>query len=167
MKISVLILTVLLLVSCNYRFTKEGRGVTVEKEIPEPFTIKGTYKITNYVFAEISAMEDQKAKEWLGKELVIDELFHFNFDQIEGYKDLFVGQNECKCTNLADPYTIAAEKFYDSQNVSLKELNVTEQMLTIYESECTDYPLEKVALTNDHRLIFNWDGVYFILTKTK
>jgi hypothetical protein len=63
-----------------------------------------------------------------------------------------------------DPYSVAAEKFYDEQ-VSLKELNVTEQELTIYGSECTDYPLQKVALTNDHRLIFSWDGVYFILTK--
>ncbi len=164
MKIPVLILSVLLLVSCNYRFTKEGRGVTVEKEIPEPFTIKGTYKITSYVFAEVSAMDDEKAKEWLGKELVIDELFHFNFNEVESYKDLSPDKNECKCTNLMDPYSVAAEKFYDEQ-VSLKELNVTEQELTIYESECTDYPLQKVALTNDHRLIFSWDGVYFILTK--
>ncbi len=165
MKIVVLISLIILLFSCNYRVVKQNESVIVQKEEPKDFDIKGTWEITHYVFGEIAAMDDEGAKQWLNKKLIIDDAFHFNFQEIENYKDIFKGQNDCTCVNLESPMLETAEKCFS--NVSLEELRITKTTLKVYEGMCNSHPLHRIFLTHDHRIIINWDGVFFVLTKTK
>lgn len=133
-----------------------------EKQI----SIKGTWTISKYYFAQISGMDEKMASEWLNKQLIIDDtLLHFDFQKIEYYKDLFKNENVCIIKNLNNPEIAPMSEYFDTIRDPLKDLKLTNSSIKIYKTNCKDNPFSEFVLSDNNEIIIQWDGAFFLLTK--
>jgi hypothetical protein len=131
----------------NYleKFKKIDRTFLIQNQ-----SIQGTWVVNRYSFGRISAMSEEEANEWIGKNLYIDkDKISFEFSKISQYKNV---KSDCTILNLDKP-EIIFEDYTD------------ESIYKYYKTNCTTHPFADFTINKNNELIIGWDGVEFTLLK--
>lgn len=163
------ILTFLLIVILTFSYS-EGNSQDLKKIntkdslISGKNIITGIWTIKQFYFAQISAMDEKTASEWLNKDLIINSKTHFNFDKIKAYKNVFKDENECEIINIKSPEITKPSNYFDTIRDPLSDLKIN-GVIKIFKTKCKDNPFSEFVLTENNRIIIHWDGVFFVLVK--
>ena len=110
-----------------------------------PMTIAGTWTIKKYYFSDISAMDEKMASEWLDKTLIIDSNTHFNFENIQTYKEVFRNENDCEIINIEKPEIVKPSDYFDMNRDPVSDLNI-KGMIKIFRTKCKDNPFSEFEI---------------------
>lgn len=118
------------------------------------------WSIKSFTFNKISAIDSSQAKEWLGKELFIDDSIHFDMQQIPSYASMFSNQKACKIKDITpfqiDPFEegFIRELLENPKNKNISFYNIN--------TECETSPNAHLIINSQLDLIMLWDGTFFM-----
>lgn len=133
------------------------------------FHLQGSWTVTKYIFADISAMTDKIAKEWLGKKATVEKVIHFPYYDIPSYKDIF-DQTYCGYIDNRRLYPdtiVSTEKHFQQFKINYHSLGINKNNILLVRTACADTPFKEIIIKNDSELIIYWDGTFFVLTRDK
>ena len=139
------------------------------KEHTNDFHLKGSWTITKYISADISAMTDKIAKEWVGKKATVEKVIHFPYYDIPSYKDVF---DQTYCGYIDNRYLypdtiVSTEKYFQQFKINYQSLGLNKNTILLVRTACADTPFHEIIIKNDNELIIHWDGIFFVLTRDK
>ena len=59
------------------------------------YSFKDEWTVSDFEFANMSAMDEEMALEWMGKKAIIDKQLYFEYQNIKSYKKIFEGDSFC------------------------------------------------------------------------
>jgi hypothetical protein len=155
-----LVIFILLLTSFAY-----GQNAKQTKD----FNLKGSWTVTKYTFADITAMTDKIATEWKGKKATVAKVIHFPYYDIPTYKDIFQ-QSYCgyiEKRHLYPDTVVATEKYFEQFKINHTKLGLSTKTIRIVRTNCAETPFKEMIVKNDNEIIIFWDGTFFTLTRDK
>jgi hypothetical protein len=155
-------LTVLILLSINSVF---GQTTKPTKD----FNLKGSWTISSYTFADVTAMTDKIATEWKGKKATVAKVIHFPYYEIPSYKSVFE-QSYCgyiEKRHLYPDTIVSTEKYFEQFKINYNELGLNKKTIRIVRTNCESTPFKEMVVKNDNEIIIFWDGTFFTLTRDK
>ena len=134
------------------------------------FNLQGSWTISNYSFADISAMTDKVAQEWKGKKATVKKVIHFPYYDIPSYKDTFKGDTYCGYIEkryLHPDTIVSTEKYFEQFKINYTKLGITKKTTLLVRTNCSDTPFKEIIVKNDNEIIIFWDGTFFTMTRDK
>ncbi len=59
------------------------------------YTFEDEWTVSDFEFANMSAMDEEMALEWMGKKAIINKQLYFEYKNIKSYKNIFEGDSFC------------------------------------------------------------------------
>ena len=131
------------------------------------FKLKDEWSITNYRFADISAMDEEMALEWIGKKAIINKQLYFEYQDIKSYKNIFKGDSFCAYRKSWTKEKVSTDSFLRYYRISAGELGMNRNEILIIHTACSGSPFHDIIVKSNNEIIVSWDGVFFTLTRKK
>ena len=147
----VFIVVTALLTACGVDNLELSKNISAPKNINLP--IEGRYVVEEFKLSTVSAMTEEEAKGYIGREAV----FHEDV--------VFVGDNYCYEPNFKIKYVKAKEYLIYQYKTNPEFLNITDEEIQIVSiSGAKQFFYDFIKLSDDAILV-NIDGVFFYLRK--
>ena len=126
--------------------------------------IKGKWTITEYHFGYTYAINNDQVKQFIGKELTIGSTnYKFPFEKLERLKKIFTN-NKIRFTKVTRRKIKTHSFFFKT---SPKWVPPNMGSCFIYEFNGENTPFSSLLEIDNNHLVSIWDGVYFLLTRSK
>ena len=121
--------------------------------------------MSNYGFADISAMEEEMALEWMGKKAIIDKQLYFEYQNIKSYKNIFEDDSFCTYSKGWTKEKVLTDSYCSDYGITAGELGIDQNEILIIHTSCAGTPFQDIVVKSDDEIIVSWDGVFFFLTR--
>jgi hypothetical protein len=131
------------------------------------FELKDEWIVSDYGFADMSAMEEEMALEWMGKKAIIDKQLYFEYQKIKSYKNIFEGDSFCTYNKGWSKEKVFTDSFLSDYGITAGELGIDQNEILIIHTSCSGTPFQDIVVKSNDEIIVSWDGVFFFLTREK
>jgi hypothetical protein len=129
--------------------------------------LKGRWEIVSYVFSDEPAMSEEVAKEWIGKEAIIDTQIQFNCKGITYYGQLFAELEKIRSFNIKKIILFDSDELYILARTDAKDLGIKEKVIQEIVTDEASVPLGSIILINRSKMTFMFDGTWFLMKRQK
>jgi hypothetical protein len=133
------------------------------------FYLEGSWTVSKYTFADVSAMTDKVAQEWMGKKATVKKVIHFPYYDIPSYKNIFT-ESYCEYNrkrHLHPDTIVSTEKYFKDLKINSAKLGITAKTIKLVRTGCKESPFKEMIVKNEDEIIIFWDGTFFTLTRDK
>lgn len=131
------------------------------------FQLKDEWTVTDYRFANISAMDEELVLEWIGKKAIVNKQLYFEYQNIKSYKKIFEGDSFCAYRKGWTKEKVSKDWFSRYYGISVGELGINQNEILIIHTACSGSPFHDIIIKSNDQIIVSWDGVFFTLTRKK
>jgi hypothetical protein len=129
------------------------------------FELKDEWIVSNYGFADMSAMDEEMALEWMGKKAIIDKQLYFEYQNIKSYKNIFEDDSFCTYSKGWTKEKVLTDSYCSNYGITAGELGIDQNEILIIHTSCAGTPFQDIVVKSDDEIIVSWDGVFFFLTR--
>ncbi|MAZ96190.1 MAG: hypothetical protein CMP53_01555 [Flavobacteriales bacterium] len=131
------------------------------------YTFEDEWTVSDFEFANMSAMDEEMALEWMGKKAIINKQLYFEYKNIKSYKNIFEGDSFCTYRKGWTKEKVFTDSFLSDYGITASELGIDQNEILIIHTSCSGTPFQDILIKSDDEIIVSWDGVFFILTREK
>ena len=131
------------------------------------YSFKDEWTVSDFEFANMSAMDEEMALEWMGKKAIIDKQLYFEYQNIKSYKKIFEGDIFCTYSKGWTKEKVLTDSYFSDYGITAGELGIDQNEILIIHTPCAGTPFQDILIKSDDEIIVSWDGVFFILTREK
>ncbi len=131
------------------------------------FKLNGLWRVDRYILAEISAMDDKMAIQWIGKKAIINRYLYFEYSKIPDYKEVFNENATCNLKIEQIRNSVPSDDYFFENHKSNTNLGLTQKAISIIKTNCKGTPFEEIIMLTPTQIIIQWDGAFFFLTKER
>ena len=131
------------------------------------YSFKDEWTVSDFEFANMSAMDEEMALEWMGKKAIIDKQLYFEYQNIKSYKKIFEGDSFCAYRKGWTKEKVLTDSYFSDYGITAGELGIDQNEILIIHTPCAGTPFQDIVVKSDDEIIVSWDGVFFILTREK
>ena len=131
------------------------------------YTFEDEWTVSDFEFANMSAMDEEMALEWMGKKAIIDKQLYFEYQNIKSYKKIFEGDSFCTYSKGWTKEKVLTDSYFSDYGITAGELGIDQNEILIIHTPCAGTPFQDIVVKSDDEIIVSWDGVFFILTREK
>ena len=131
------------------------------------YSFEDEWTVSDFEFANMSAMDEEMALEWMGKKAIINNQLYFEYKNITSYKNIFEGDSFCTYRKGWTKEKVFTDSFLSDYGITASELGIDQNEILIIHTSCSGTPFEDILIKSDDEIIVSWDGVFFILTREK
>ena len=129
------------------------------------YTFEDEWTVSDFEFANMSAMDEEMALEWMGKKAIIDKQLYFEYQNIKSYKKIFEGDSFCAYRKGWTKEKILTDSYFSDYGITAGELGIDQNEILIIHTPCAGTPFQDIVVKSDDEIIVSWDGVFFFLTR--
>ena len=129
------------------------------------YTFEDEWTVSDFEFANMSAMDEEMALEWIGKKAIIDKQLYFEYQNIKSYKKIFEGDSFCAYRKGWTKEKILTDSYFSDYGITAGELWIDQNEILIIHTPCAGTPFQDIVVKSDDEIIVSWDGVFFFLTR--
>jgi hypothetical protein len=131
------------------------------------YSFEDEWTVSDFEFANMSAMDEEMALEWMGKKAIINKQLYFEYKNIKSYKNIFEGDSFCTYRKGWTKEKVFTDSFLSDYGITASELGIDQNEILIIHTSCSGTPFQDILIKSDDEIIVSWDGVFFILTREK
>ena len=129
------------------------------------YTFEDEWTVSDFEFANMSAMDEEMALEWMGKKAIIDKQLYFEYQNIKSYKKIFEGDSFCAYRKGWTKEKVLTDSYFSDYGITAGELGIDQNEILIIHTPCAGTPFQDIVVKSDDEIIVSWDGVFFFLTR--
>jgi len=129
------------------------------------YSFKDEWTVSDFEFANMSAMDEEMALEWMGKKAIIDKQLYFEYQNIKSYKKIFEGDSFCAYRKGWTKEKVLTDSYFSDYGITAGELGIDQNEILIIHTPCAGTPFQDIVVKSDDEIIVSWDGVFFFLTR--
>ena len=129
------------------------------------YSFKDEWTVSDFEFANMSAMDEEMALEWMGKKAIIDKQLYFEYQNIKSYKKIFEGDSFCAYRKGWTKEKVLTDSYFYDYGITAGELGIDQNEILIIHTSCAGTPFQDIVVKSDDEIIVSWDGVFFFLTR--
>ena len=131
-----------------------------------PFELKDEWIVSNFGFADISAMEEEMALEWMGKRqsLISNCISNIKTSRVT-VKNIFEDDSFCTYSKGWTKEKVLTDSYCSDYGITAGELGIDQNEILIIHTSCAGTPFQDIVVKSDDEIIVSWDGVFFFLTR--
>ena len=131
------------------------------------YSFEDEWTVSDFEFANMSAMDEEMALEWMGKKAIINKQLYFEYKNIKSYKNISEGDSFCTYRKGWTKEKVFTDSFLSDYGITASELGIDQNEILIIHTSCSGTPFQDILIKSDDEIIVSWDGVFFILTREK
>lgn len=117
------------------------------------FELKDEWIVSTYGFADMSAMDEEMASEWIGKNAIIDKQLYFDYQKIKSYKNIFEGDSFCTYNKGWTKEKVLADSYLTDYGITAGELGIDQNEILIFHTPCSGTPFQDIVVKSDDEII--------------
>lgn len=129
------------------------------------YTFEDEWTVSDFEFANMSAMDEEMALEWMGKKAIIDKQLYFEYQNIKSYKNIFEDDSFCTYSKGWTKEKVLTDSYFSDYGITAGELGIDQNEILIIHTSCAGTPFQDIVVKSDDEIIVSWDGVFFFLTR--
>ena len=129
------------------------------------YSFKDEWTVSDFEFANMSAMDEEMALEWMGKKAIIDKQLYFEYQNIKSYKKIFEGDSFCAYRKGWTKEKVLTDSYFSDYGITAGEFGIDQNEILIIHTPCAGTPFQDIVVKSDDEIIVSWDGVFFFLTR--